>query len=64
MPRFISIRLSAFPTDDEVPLRWIAVYPPRTLDVDDPDTVRMWVEHEYPDMKMVNGCRQRLQGPG
>ena len=25
-------------SDEEVVRRWIAVYPPRTLDVDDPDT--------------------------
>jgi hypothetical protein len=28
-------------TDEEVIRRWIAVYPPRTLDIDDPRVVQM-----------------------
>src|SRR3990167_4073975 len=51
-------------SDEAVVRRWIAVYPPRTLDVDDPDTVRMWVEHEGQDAKKVAAYRQRLQDLG
>ena len=51
-------------SDEEVVRRWIAVYPPRTLDVDDADTVRMWVEHEGQDAKKVAAYRQRLQDLG
>jgi len=51
-------------SDEEVVRRWIAVYPPRTLDVDDADTVRMWVEHERQDAKKVAAYRQRLQDLG
>ena len=51
-------------SDEEVVRRWIAVYPPRTLDVDDLDTVRMWVEHERQDAKKVAAYRQRLQDLG
>ena len=51
-------------SDEEVVRRWIALYPPRTLDVDDLDTVRMWVEHERQDAKKVAAYRQRLQDLG
>ena len=40
-------------TDEEVVRRWIAVYPPRTLDQEDTDAVRMWVEREAQDEAKV-----------
>ena len=51
-------------SDEEVVRRWIAVYPPRTLDVDDPKIVQMWVDHERQDEAKVANYRERLQGLG
>jgi REP element-mobilizing transposase RayT len=50
--------------DEEVVRRWIAVYPPRTLDIDDPKCVRIWVEHEAKNREKVTAYRQRLQTLG
>jgi len=47
-------------SDEEVVRRWIAVYPPRTLDLDDPKTVQMWVDHELADETKVAEYRRRL----
>lgn len=51
-------------TDEEVVRRWIAVYPPRTLDVDDAKVVRLWVVHECKDEEKVAKYRARLQDLG
>ena len=51
-------------SDEEVVRRWIAVYPPRSLDVDDPKIVQMWVDHELKDEKKVTKYRTRLQDLG
>jgi hypothetical protein len=51
-------------TDEEVVRRWIAVYPPRTLDQDDTDAVRIWVEREAEDEAKVASYRQRLADLG
>lgn len=51
-------------TNEEVVRRWIAVYPPRTLDVDDSKVVRLWVAHECRDAKKVAKYRARLQDLG
>ncbi len=51
-------------TDEQVVRRWIAVYPPRTLDVDDPKVVQMWVDHERKDAAKVARYRARLQELG
>lgn len=51
-------------TDEEVVRRWIAVYPPRTLDVDDPKVVQMWIDHECKDAAKVVRYRKRLQDLG
>jgi len=51
-------------SDDEVIRRWIAVYPPRHLDLDDPQTVEKWVRHEARDTKKVQQIRQRLGNLG
>ena len=47
-------------SDEEVVRRWIAVYPPRTLDMDDAKTLQMWVDHEVQDSAKVAKYRQRL----
>ena len=47
-------------SDEEVVRRWIAVYPPRTLDLDDPKVMRMWIDHELSDASKVTKYRQRL----
>lgn len=51
-------------SDEDVVRRWIAVYPPRTLDVDDPKVVQMWVDHECRDEAKVAKYRARLQDLG
>lgn len=51
-------------SDEEVVRRWIAVYPPRTLDVDDPKLLAAWVRHETKNEKKVAAYRQRLQELG
>lgn len=51
-------------SDEEVARRWIAVYPPKTLDRDDPETVRAWVANECRDAKRIAAYRQRLQDLG
>lgn len=51
-------------TDEEVVRRWIAVYPPRTLDQDDENLVQMWVEHQVRDAAKVAHYRERLQDLG
>lgn len=44
----------------EVVRRWIAVYPPRNLDLDDPKVVGLWVEHQSKQTKRVEVLRDRL----
>ena len=51
-------------SDEEVIRRWMAVYPPRNLDVDDPKTVQMWVDHQVQDEKQVAAIRERLGNLG
>jgi REP element-mobilizing transposase RayT len=51
-------------TTEEVVRRWIAVYPPRTLDVDDPKILQMWVDHEVKDEARVATYRERLKDLG
>jgi REP element-mobilizing transposase RayT len=50
--------------DEEVVRRWITVYPPPTLDVDDAKVVRLWVAHECKDAEKVAKYRARLQDLG
>jgi REP element-mobilizing transposase RayT len=47
-------------SDEDVVRRWIAVYPPRTLDLKDPKVVQMWVDHELKNEERVATYRQRL----
>jgi REP element-mobilizing transposase RayT len=47
-------------SDEEVVRRWIAVYPPRTLDLEDARLVQAWVKRELKDEEKVAKYRQRL----
>ncbi len=51
-------------SSEEVVRRWIAVYPPRTLALDDEKVLRMWVAHQAKDSKNVQKLRERLQNLG
>jgi hypothetical protein len=51
-------------TDEDVVRRWIAVYPPSCLDVDDPATLEAWIDHKCQDSVRVARYRQRLQDLG
>ena len=49
---------------EEVVQRWIAVYPPKSLDVDDEAVLTAWVAHQAKDAKQVENYRQRLKELG
>ncbi|HMP78649.1 MAG TPA: hypothetical protein PKD54_04305, partial [Pirellulaceae bacterium] len=49
---------------EEVVQRWVAVYPPKSLDVDDPSIVEKWVKHHAKDKKRVDVLRERLENLG
>jgi hypothetical protein len=51
-------------SDEEVIRRWIAVYPPRTLELDDAKLLQAWIYHHAKDAKLVAKCRKRLQELG
>ena len=51
-------------SDEEVVRRWLAVYPPRTLAMDDPDVLQAWIEHEVKDTKRIALLRERLADLG
>ena len=51
-------------TAAEVVQRWIAIYPPRNLALDDAKVVKMWVDHQAKDSRRVKVLRQRLQDLG
>jgi REP element-mobilizing transposase RayT len=51
-------------TADETVRRWIAVYPPRELDLEDPKILKMWVDHQAKDEKRVAVYRERLSNLG
>ena len=44
--------------------RWIAVYPPSSLDFDDADVLQMWLEHHVKDKKRIQQYRDRLADMG
>lgn len=44
--------------------RWIAVFTPATLDVDDPATMQAWVNDQCQDSARVARYRERLQNLG
>ena len=47
-------------TDEEVVRRWLAVYPPRTLDTNDATLVQQWVDDQLKTPKQVARYRERL----
>ena len=49
---------------EDVIRRWIAVYPPRTLAMDDPEVVDMWVKHHAQNAQRVKVLRERLTDLG
>lgn len=51
-------------SDEDVVRRWLAVYPPRTLDTDDPACVQARVDDELKRPKQVAEYRRRLQNLG
>ncbi len=51
-------------SDEEVVRRWMAVYPPATLDRDDPKIVQMWVQNQAKDANRVKLLRERLTNLG
>jgi hypothetical protein len=51
-------------SDEEGVRRWITVYPPVNLDVDDPATVQTWVSDQCKDASRVAKYRERLHDLG
>lgn len=51
-------------SDHEVVRRWSAVYRPSFLDVDDPEVLQAWIEHQCRDVGRVARYRERLQDLG
>jgi hypothetical protein len=51
-------------SDDEVARRWLAVYPPRSMAIDDPEVVEAWVAEQLKDAARVGRWRQRLGNLG
>ena len=51
-------------TPEEVVRRWLAVYPLRTLALDDAKVVNMWVDCQVKDTQRVEVLRQRLADLG
>jgi REP element-mobilizing transposase RayT len=51
-------------SDEDVVRRWIAVYRPSCLDVDNPATVQAWIDHQCRDTARVARYRARLQDLG
>jgi hypothetical protein len=51
-------------SDEDVVRRWIAVYRPSCLEVDNPATVQAWIDHQCRDSARVARYRERLQDLG
>jgi len=51
-------------SDEDVVRRWIAVYRPSCLDVDNPATVQAWIDQQVQDFARVARYRERLQDLG
>jgi REP element-mobilizing transposase RayT len=51
-------------TDEDVVRRWLAVYPPRTLDMNDAKLVQQWINDQLQNPKQVARYRERLQDLG
>ena len=48
-------------TADQVVRRWMMIYPPESLDLDNERAVAVWVENETRDAERVQTLRERLQ---
>jgi REP element-mobilizing transposase RayT len=51
-------------SDEDVVRRWIAIYPPSCLDIDNPATVQAWIDQQVQDTARVARYRARLQDLG
>jgi REP element-mobilizing transposase RayT len=51
-------------SDEEVVSRWIAVYRPSCLNIDNPATVQAWIDQQCQDTARVARYRERLQDLG
>lgn len=51
-------------SDEEVVRRWMTIYPPSRLDLNDPATVQTWVDHQCRDAARVARYRERLTDLG
>jgi len=51
-------------SDEDVLRRWMAVYPPPTLDVDDDSAVKVWIDSQLLNAEKVAAYRQRLADLG
>jgi hypothetical protein len=51
-------------TAEQVIRRWIAIYPPANLAMDDPKTVQTWVDHEVENTARIEVLRERLSNLG
>jgi len=51
-------------SDEDVARRWLKVFPPKTLKLDDPKVVRAWVDQQTADAKRIQVLRERLQDLG
>lgn len=51
-------------SDEEIVRRWINVYPPKTLNFDDPKAVANWITHESKKPERANQLRERLANLG
>jgi hypothetical protein len=51
-------------SDGEGVRRWIAIYPPRPLDMDVAKTMQMWVDHEVQYSTKIAKYRERLAALG
>jgi len=49
---------------EDVVRRWLAIYTPRTLAIEDPRVVAAWVDHQVQDLDQVEVYRGRLQNLG
>jgi len=51
-------------SDEDIVRRWINVYPPKTLNFDDPKAVSLWVTHEARKPGRTDQLRERLANLG
>lgn len=51
-------------SDEEVVRRWLAIYPPKTMDIDNPASVAAFVKNDLKSKKKVKKYRSRLANLG